>query len=85
MCNIWVTSARKNKPIPVLAESLKFVQFFPLGQEDFPAEYKYPASILFTDLGTLRPHTLRPISDELKEHIQETLQGQWQDSSIVCK
>jgi len=35
-----------NKPVYVLAESLKFVRFYPLGQDDLPAEYKYPASVI---------------------------------------
>ena len=35
-----------NKPVYVLAESFKFVRFYPLGQDDLPNEYKYPASVL---------------------------------------
>jgi len=34
------------RPCYVLAESFKFVREYPLGQEDLPLEYLYPASVL---------------------------------------
>merc|ERR1712126_383203 len=34
------------KPTYVMAESFKFVREYPLGQEDLPKEYLYPASVL---------------------------------------
>merc|ERR1712080_792478 len=34
------------KPTYVMAESFKFVREYPLGQEDPPREYLYPASVL---------------------------------------
>jgi len=37
-----------NKQTYVLAESFKFVREYPLGQEDLPEEYLYPASVLAT-------------------------------------
>lgn len=41
-----IVAGALNKPVYVLAESLKFVRFYPLGQDDLPAEYKYPASVI---------------------------------------
>lgn len=41
-----------NKQVYVLAESFKFVREYPLGQEDLPKEYLYPASVL-SSTGTL--------------------------------
>ncbi|XP_076811781.1 translation initiation factor eIF2B subunit alpha-like [Clavelina lepadiformis] len=35
-----------NKPVYVLAESFKFVRFFPLNQQDLPNQFKYKASTL---------------------------------------
>lgn len=35
-----------HKQLYVLAESFKFVREYPLGQEDLPREYLYPASVL---------------------------------------
>jgi len=41
-----IVAVALNKPVYVLAESFKFVRFYPLGQDDLPSEYKYPASVL---------------------------------------
>ena len=35
-----------NKPLCVVAESFKFVRFYPLNQQDLPNQYKYKASVL---------------------------------------
>jgi len=43
---VALTAKALNKQVFVLAESFKFVREFPLGQEDLPQEYLYPASIL---------------------------------------
>ncbi|VDM46263.1 unnamed protein product [Toxocara canis] len=40
-----------NKPVYVMAESIKFVKEYPLNQSDIPLEFKYPASILGTREG----------------------------------
>ena len=38
----WCVQA--NKPVYILAESFKFVRFYPLGQEDLPLEVGIPFS-----------------------------------------
>ena len=38
-----------NKPFCVVAESFKFVRFFPLNQQDLPNQFKYKASVLKND------------------------------------
>ncbi|GFO41230.1 translation initiation factor eif-2b subunit alpha [Plakobranchus ocellatus] len=41
-----VCAKQMNKPVYVVAESFKFVRFFPLSQRDVPDEYKYHASTI---------------------------------------
>jgi len=43
---VAMVASTLNKPLYVLAESFKFVREYPLGQEDLPAEYLYPASVI---------------------------------------
>ncbi|XP_077995628.1 translation initiation factor eIF2B subunit alpha-like [Glandiceps talaboti] len=43
---LGVCTKAANKPLYVVAESFKFVRFYPLNQQDVPNEYRYRASTL---------------------------------------
>jgi len=52
--SVSIVARALNKQVYVLAESFKFVREYPLGQEDLPKEYLYPASALCSS-ATLPP------------------------------
>ena len=45
-----------NKPLCVVAESFKFVRFYPLNQRDLPNQYKYKASVLKKEIDLQQEH-----------------------------
>ncbi|RZF45710.1 hypothetical protein LSTR_LSTR005005 [Laodelphax striatellus] len=50
-----VCAREMKKPFYVLTESFKFARLYPLNQRDLPDEFKYPASMLKSDVSKLHP------------------------------
>jgi len=55
---IAIAASAFNKPIYVLAESIKFVKEYPLNQSDIPNKFKYRASTLLKNMPLENEHPL---------------------------